>query len=245
MAWHRLLQLIVGSSMMLAKTASAPPLPKTAARAKVMIDEILSYQCARSVATIVSASEQIGPLFAAGRLVFTSLEARDSSKLLLVNAGYGNFAIALSGDGVNRIRFTIPTSEKSGGQEFFLSYLHGGALRSRYFEFSEAEPPVGREDLDFISVEAQRADYLLPHLDYAIHETAKSTLDAITDGKLTRRNLNPHNVENCEHLDRQSPTVARNLRYNLDLLELMMVGPASARRMPASLGVPQPIRLKR
>jgi hypothetical protein len=229
MAWKYIFQIAFGSALVLAQTLKhsdstpAPAVPPTSAR--VGVDEILSYECARSLATIVSPSEQTGPLFADGKLIFTSLEAQDSSKILLVNAGYGNFVINLVGDGVNRIRFELPTSASGDVRTFFLSYMHGGALRSRYFEYSEARPPFGRDELDYSLVSARRADNLMPHLDYAIHETAEATLSAITEGHVTRNQMARHRVENCEYISRKSPGLAKNLRHNVDLLDLIVMGP--------------------
>jgi hypothetical protein len=231
MNWNKVLQLLLSGSLV-----APAPKTQTAANQPVQLEEILSYQCARSVTTMVTSDQQVGPLFSSGSLVFTSLVAEDSSKLLLVNAGGGNFAIPLVGDGVNRIRFAIPTADVGPDRLFFMSYSHGGALRSRYFDYSELVAPVGHDDLDFAEVEPQRASYLQPHLDYAIHETASTILSAITDGKISRAHMIPHRAENCEHLSRQAPSVARNLKYNLDMLDVILMGPTHgfAARRPAS-----------
>src|SRR5665213_1319838 len=155
MAWKHFAQIAFGSSLVLAQAMSHSA-PGSIAPSKVAVEEILSYECARSIATIVSPSEQTGPLFSAGRLVFTSLEAQDQSILLLVNAGYGNFVINLDSKSVNRIRFEIPSEGGGPLKTFFLSYMHGGALRSRYFEFAEGHAPMGRDELDYSLVDARR-----------------------------------------------------------------------------------------
>jgi hypothetical protein len=226
MAWNKFLHILLGSTLMLAESIKAPA-PATSPL-KVGIEEILSYECARSVTSLVRASDQMGPLFSDGRLVFTSLEANDTTVMLLVNAGYGNFVITLESTGVNRLRFQVPTGQKSGSGTFYLSYLHGGAMRSRYFEYSEGHPPAGREDVEYALVVPRRADYLLPHFDYAIHETAEATLKEITDGRLSRDQLNRHKVENCDHISRQAPTIAKNLRHNIDELDMIVMGPGAS-----------------
>lgn len=231
MAWRQIAQLFFCAGVVLAQTlgrsASIQP-----ASSHVGVEEILSYECARSITTIVDPIDQMGPLFSEGLLVFTSLEAQDASKILLVNAGYGNYAIILEGKGVNRIRFEVPTVDSGPGKVFYLSYFHGGTLRSRYFEFSEGRPPIGHDELDYSLVSPRRADNLLPHLDYAIHETAEATLNAITDGRLKRSQLMKHRIEGCDHISRQSPGIAKNLRHSLDLLDIIVMGPS---RVPASV----------
>jgi hypothetical protein len=214
------------------------PAPPSPLLAPTDVDEVLSYQCAQSIISLVAPAEQIGPLFAQGQLTFLSLEASDASPLLIVNAGNGNFLIPLTTKGVNRIRFALPTSD---GQQktFFLSYLHGGALRSRYFEYSEELPPEGHDELDYVWMTPHRAEGLLPHYDYAIHETADATVKALTEGRLTHTNIVPHKVENCEHLARRSARLASDLQRNLDLLDMMLVGQqpvaANPQRLPASV----------
>jgi hypothetical protein len=240
MAWKHLLQITLGSALVLAQAFTHNP-PSDKSSSGVAVEEILSYECARSIATIVTPSEQTGPLFADGRLIFTSLEAQDSSLMLLVNAGYGNFVINLERNGVNRIRFEIPSEANAAPRTFFLSYMHGGVLRSRYFEYAEEHAPAGRDELDYSLVNARRADNLVPHLDYAIHETAEATLSAITEGRVTRSQMLRHKVENCEHISRQSPSIAKNLRRSVDMLDLIVMGPkvnstkVAGERMPASI----------
>jgi predicted regulator of Ras-like GTPase activity (Roadblock/LC7/MglB family) len=249
MSWKTLTQIAVASGLILAQTLTHSAPSSTKAVNRVEAEEVLSYECAKSVATIVSTSEQTGPLFSEGRLIFTSVEAQDQSILLLVNAGYGNFAINLeSKDSVNRIRFEVPTEANKAPHTFFLSYLHGGTLRSRYFEYSEDQAPTGHDELDYSLVSARRADYMMAHLDYAIHETAEATLQAITEGKITRSQMMRHKVGDCEHIARMSPSIAKNLRHNLDMLDLIVMGPqvstgttastmatVAAGRTPASL----------
>jgi hypothetical protein len=227
-AWRQLTGMLFGGVLVMAQGLAHPhgSTPSAAPEVHVTVEEILSYDCARSIASIVKSSEPLGPLFSQGQLVFTSIEAADASNILLVNAGYGNFSVALEGAGINRIRFEVPTGDNSGDpQLFFLSYMHGGVLRSRYFEYSEGHAPAGHDDLDYLLVHPQRAENLLPHLDYAIHETAEATLAAITDGKVPRSELSRHRIANCENISRQSPNLARQLRHNLDMLDMIVMGP--------------------
>lgn len=232
MVWKSTLPLLIVVPMLYVQAAASEP--------TTSVDELLSYQCGQSVSSLVSPSEQQGPLFHQGHLLFTSIEAKDSSKILLVNAGNGNFVLTLEGTGVNRIRFELPTGELSGRKIFYLSYLHGGILRSRYFDFAEGAAPTGHDESDYAWVNVQRAENLLPYLDYAIHETAEATVEALTEGKLVRNQLLRHKVENCEHISRREPRLARNLKYNLDLLDTIILGPRGPRgqsdRRPASLG---------
>ena len=204
--------------------------------AKVSVEEILSYDCAKNIAGVLSPADQVGPLFANGSLVFAALETRESNKILLVNAGQGNFAVALENNGINRIRFEIPVVGKNKARMFFLTYLEGGAMRSRFFDYSEGRPPIGKDELEYAYVVAKRANHLQTHLNYALHETAEATLAAITDGRVDRSRLVRKQVDGCESLDRQSPSIARSLKYNLDQLDLIVSGPVSTGgRVPASL----------
>jgi hypothetical protein len=230
--------MVLGAAIILVKTAKAPA-GAAAAKVEVVVDEILSYECARSIASITHVDEQTGPVFAQGNLVFTSMEASDASTLLIVNAGNGNFMVNLEGSGVNRIRFELPTAKRGQSNSFFLSYMHGGTLRSRYFDYSEDKPPQGRDELDYSLMPVRRADNLLPHLDYAISETAEATLNAITDGKLERAELAHHRIENCEHISRTSPSLGNSLRHKLDQIDLIVMGPRTSvplfvSRLPAS-----------
>lgn len=234
----KIMQVAFGSVLLMALTqkrsqATSMPIEKPA---KVTVEEILSYDCAKNIAGVLTPSDQVGPLFTAGSLVFASLEAQDSSKLLMVNAGSGNFVILLENAGVNRIRFEIPVAGKARASMFFLTYMHGGAMRSRYFDFAEGRPPIGKDELEYSYVVAKRADHLQAHLNYALHETAEATLAAITDGRVDRSKLMRKQVEGCESIDRQSPSVARSLKYNLDQLDLIVSGPTgTGGRMPSSV----------
>lgn len=206
-------------------------------RAKVTVEEVLSYDCARNVAAIVRPGDQIGPVFANGILVFTSVEAQDSSRMLLVNAGSGIYSVHLERDGMTRLRFAIPVAGQIEPRVFYMTYLHGQSFRSRYFEYSEDRPPVGKDDLDYMFMTARRAENLQAHLNYAIHETAEATLSAITEGRIQREQLRMRHLDGCDHISRQSPSLARNLKYNLDMLDLIVAGPvhrAVGGRAPAS-----------
>src|SRR4051812_2968008 len=86
--------------------------------------EVASYECARSLITLVRQTEQPGPMFSAGSLVFTSTQAQDGQNVLLVNAGQGNYMIRLEGTAVNRMRFELPSSETGPMKTYYLSYMH-------------------------------------------------------------------------------------------------------------------------
>lgn len=196
---------------------------------------MLSYACARSLASILDHETQMGPLFVEGKLIFTSLDAQDNSKILLVNAGAGNFVVPLVGQGVNRIRFDLPVAGERMPRRFFLSYMHGERMRSRYFEFSEEHPPIGKEATDFQNVKVSRAQNLLPHLNYAIYETTDVAISALTDGSIGRGRLQGHKIERCDELARQSPRIGQLFKRNVDMLEIFATGVHSASRMPASI----------
>lgn len=207
--------------------ASAP------APSEVMLNpaELSSYRCAREVATIVGHGQQTGPLFSEDDLVFASLVARDGSRLLMLNEGAGTYVVRLARQGVNRVRFTLPG--RGEPRTYFMSYAHDDVFRSRLFEFAIGRAPAGREALDFEPVSVIRAPSLLPHFEYAIFKTAENALSAITNGHVSRAELNRHRVRECEHL-------ARALKPNLDMLEMIVVGPtppvtAAPDRLPASV----------
>lgn len=204
------------------------------------LNELLTYDCARSVASVVDPSLQTGPVFSQGQLVFTSVATADTSPILIVSAGAGTYVLPLAHKGVNRIRFEMATLESSHNQMFYLSYLHDTALRSRVFEFSMGRPPLGKDELDFSLARPQRASYLEAHLEYAIWETSTSQLNAYVEGSLKKSQMDLHKF-NCEHLHRKSPALAGNLKRNLDELEMMLKGPVksevkvTALRLPASV----------
>lgn len=227
------LRLIAASSIAGSTTQSVTP---------VKSDEILTYECARTVSTMVETSQQTGPVFSEGLLVFTSIETQGGGKVLIISAGGGTYAIELKHEGVNRLRFELASQESFKPKKFFLTYVHDRIFRSRYFDFSMNRPPLGRDDLDYDLVQARRAEYMLPHLEYAIYETSENALLAITEGRVKRDQMNRHKAENCEHISRKTPGLARNLRHNLDVLELIVMGPPAPKsriqgtsRMPASV----------
>lgn len=227
--WTKILSLIFGSA--LAPTAPAP------IYAPPNLDELLTYECAQSVADVVGNGPQIGPLFARKGLVFTSISNTRGEKMLMVNAGSGIFAINLNAVGVNRIRFTVPVGGEN--RKFFLGYIHGDRYRSRITEFSADRAPMGRDDIDYQSVSIRRADNLLPHLEYAIFQTTQATLSAIADKRVTRQDLNVIKTRSCDHIARRSPALARNLQFDFALITREILGPervASGARMPASTG---------
>lgn len=232
MAWNKLMQLIFGGSLVIAQT-----LPPTPAQTMATLDEMLSHECARSVSSLLYAGDQPGPLFYDGGLVFTSVETSSLHPLLIVSAGNGVFSVSLEGAGVNRVRFTLPT--KNGDRNYFLSYLHGNQSRSRVFEFSSDHPPMGKDEFDFDKMQPKRAEALLTHLEYAIYQTAESTLANLTEGRLHRDQLKRARAENCEHIERKAPQLAQNLKRNLDVIEMIVLGPEAKQReptrMPASI----------
>lgn len=228
--------LLVQSSSGASSAPSAPVTP-------VNSGEAASYDCARSLIGLVGSGEQPGPMFSSGALVFTSLETQDHQNILLVNAGHGNYLLRLEGSGVNRMRFEIPASENGPLKTFYLSYMHGGALRSRYFDYAENHAPPGHDELEYSLVHARRADNLIAHFDYAIHETAEAMLNSITEGHLQRSQISAHQVSSCDHIAQQSPAVARNLRHSLDEINMIVMGPQTTQPSTRSIASTGPATL--
>ena len=100
MSWNDLVKLIFGATLSVPQPNS-PPVEQV----RVQADEVLAYECARSVSTLVRPEDQLGPVFGEKDLIFTSLIAEDLSHLLIVSAGRGNFVVRLEGAGVQRLRF--------------------------------------------------------------------------------------------------------------------------------------------
>jgi hypothetical protein len=236
MAWNKLMQFIFGSTLMMAQTLPSKPVYSLAT-----LNEMLSFECAKSVTGMLYPLDQTGPLFYDHGLVFTSIDTNASHPLLLVSAGTGIFSVPLEGAGVNRVRFTIPAQTNGETKTFYLSFLHGNQSRSRVFEFSEGRPPMGKDELDYNQLTPKRAENLLSHFEYAIYTTAEVNLAALTEGRLNRDQLKRHRAENCEHIQKNSPQLAQNLKRSLDVIEMIVLGPqikdAGPVRMPASIAV--------
>lgn len=231
--FNRLFQFVFQG--ILALSAYGNNYPNQESGSAVNLDELLTYECARHMATFVDSIKRVGPVFSEGLLVFTSIEAQNRSRVLIVNAGSGIYAVPLSHIGINRIRFDLPTLDSTGTKSFFLSYLHDGSGHSRYFEFSMLRPPQGRDELDYSFMQPQRAQYMLPNLEYAIYETSENAVAAATDKKLDTNKIYVTRP-NCEHISRKSPALARNIKRNLDMLNILTSRPAFVNRMPANIG---------
>ncbi len=216
--------------------------------APATLDEILTYECAKSVAGIVNGgiNPQIGPVFYQDGLVFTSLSNSRGEKMLVVDAGMGIFTIPLNAVGVNRMRFTLPINSHGETQTYFLGYIHGERYRSRALELTIEKAPIGRDDLDYQRAHITRSENLLPHLEYAVFQTTQTMLSAISAKRLTRQDLNIAAVESCDHISRRSPSLARNMRFDLEVIVREILGPKSVAagggRMPASV-VEKPSRI--
>lgn len=221
MLWNQIVQLFFGSTLIVAQSLPDPLHTQTS------MEELLSYECAKSVATMLYPPEQPGPVYSADGLVFTSIEATDHSQLLIVSAGRGTFAIRLNQGGLNRIRFKIPIHNSSEPTEFYLGFLHDPVTRSRVFDFAAQRPPLGKKDSDYKSVAPYRAEGLLPNLEYKIHETAESMLASLTEGRIERAQVVRQKADNCEHITRKSPALGRSLKRNLDVVEKIVIGPKS------------------
>lgn len=220
MFWKQLLHIVFGGSL------AASPLPDPM-QTQASMDELLTYECAKSVALMLDPTDQVGPVFSDLELVFTGIEAADNSRFLLVSAGQGIFAIPLTGAGVNRVRFSVPSRQPAASREYFMSFLFDPNTRSRVFDFSAGRPPGGKQESDYRSVVPRRSEQLLPNLEYRIHETAESMLAALTEGHLNRLAIVDQKARNCEHITRKSPNLGRNLKRNLDVVEKIVIGPKS------------------
>ena len=201
-------------------------------------EEAFIYQCARGVSTMVELNQQQGPVFAVGDLVFTSVEDLNSRRLLILNSGSGIFTVPLARSGVNRLRFRLPGSQQATSKEFFISYSHGGRLRSRYFEFATTEPPPGHDQMDYDHVAPKRSRELVRHFEHAIFETTENHLSLISEGRIDRQNWSRRKVEGCENLVKKNTGLADQLRRNLDVFEMIVLGPVPKKipdRLPASV----------
>lgn len=234
MFWNKLLSLFFSGTVVMAHTVPLVLQPKP------QMEELLSYDCAHSVASLYTGDQPTGPLFTREGLVFTSLVSTDQKRLLVLSTGSGTYKVTLPSIGINRIRFLLPGLGSSIAQPYFLSYMHDEVFRSRVFEFGYQRPPSGHDELEYHLVEAQRAEYLLPHLEYAIFETAENVVTALAQGRISRSQIQLASATKCEHLSRHSPSLQASIRHNIDALDMMVVGPRkSANRAPASLGLPK------
>lgn len=217
MMWTKIMSLFLGSTFLVAQ--SVPQSIKTPT-----IDELQSYDCARSVAKMYEGEVSLGPLFLRDNLAFTSVGTAGRENLLIVNAGRGTFSILLPSSGVNKIRFDLPNMGRSGEHSYYLSFMHGGRGESRVFEFGFERPPLGHDDLEYHPVQVQRADELLPHFEYAIFTTAQKTVQALASGKINRTDVFVASLDRCSHLERRAPNLASNLRHHLNTLDVMVYG---------------------
>ena len=174
--------------------------------------EARSYECAKNLATLISSTDQRGPLFAVGNLIFTSLEAEDHSQLLPVNSGSGAFVLRLKSSGLNRIRFQIPGLGCRPGHTYYLSYMHGDRAPSRFFEAGEDRAPLGHEVMDYQLTSVTAAEHLESHLIFAIQKTAQAMASGLNEGRLTRGMLQAQSLQDCQALVRRAPALAKNLK---------------------------------
>ncbi len=226
MILNRLLQLIFGATLVAAQS-NAPTTPTT----PILLDEYLTHKCALSVGRLNQTAPSNGPVFAIGDLAVTSTLASDGTQLLIAASPAGTFMIPLPKLGVNRIRFEIPGHSVG---TYFLSYSHGH--RPRVYEFSTPRPPMGKDELDYLSLTATRAPALVNHLNYAILETATSMGQRVaSDGPFAFENTS-NLVSSCDQVERISPRLAGELRRNLELIaSSSTVLQTASSRMPASL----------
>ena len=217
MAWNKLLHFIFSGTAMIAQPLMTPARPG--------LDEILAYECAKGVSDILSRKDQSGPLFYDSGLVFTSIEDSRGSPIIIVSSAVGMFSLPLESAGVNRIQFQLASDS------YFMSYLHGTQTRSRVFDFGRGRPPAGRDETDYQRVQPTRAPELLAHLNYATYATSEEVRSALTNGTLLRGQIKRQRIQSCAPIAGQSPELARSLKRNMDVVEMMVHGPG---RMPAS-----------
>jgi hypothetical protein len=207
------------------------------------VEELLSYECAKQIVDLIPIQFQSGPVFYREGVLVSSINTARGEKLLIVNSGSGTFAVPLFGLGVNRVQFRIP----DGGADtpIFLSYIHGGSRDSRLFEFSKQRPPPGKQEADYQSTPARRAEDLLPHFEFAVFETLEHMLTNITEKKIVRHDLGLVRTNACDHIRRRSPALARTIRYDLEVIAAVIQGPITpqqrAMRVPASVASALPL----
>lgn len=233
-----IIEKIVESLITFAILISPKPIPQPLVQPS--LDELLSYECARGVSTMVHLEAQVGPIFSDGLITLASTEARDGSNVLILNAGAGNYAVALHHDGVNRIRFHLPTHRKGETHPYYVAFIPGVRTFSpRLMELSMDRPPRGKDELDYAPVALFRADKLIEHYEYAILATAGNLLSALSEGRVARSQLEKRRPINCDRVASAAPSIARNIRRELDVVEMIVKGPQPKRlsggRMPASL----------
>ena len=179
---------------------------------QVSSGETRTYSCGKNLAALISSTDQRGPLFAVGNLIFTSLKAEDHSQLLLVNSGSGAFVLRLKSSGLNRIRFQIPGLGGRPGHTYYLSYMHGDRAPSRFFEAGEDRAPLGHEVMDYQLTSVTAAEHLESHLIFAIQKTAQAMASGLNEGRLTRGMLQAQSLQDCQALVRRAPALAKNLK---------------------------------
>jgi len=139
----------------------------------------------------------------------------------------------------------LPINSSGEVQTYFLGYIHGERYRSRALEFSTEKAPNGREDIDYQPARIHRSENLLSHLEYALFQTTQATLSALAQKRISARDMNVVNAETCDHIARRSPALARNMRFDLDVMTREIMSPrkvaTSSGRMPASFGKPTKI----
>ena len=224
-----LILTVLSAGLILAQT-SAPPEPnpiRSEPDFKLTAEELVAHECALNIGASLPMREQRGPVFASENIAFTSTMARDASHLLVITAGRGIFAAKLANEGINRIRFTLKTAT-GDKKEFFLSYMHGGVSRAKVFEFSEGQPPMNRENIEFQLVALKRAPYLRKHLEFATFETADTIISDLLDGRIGREEIKIPESLGCERIV--------DVKHKAATFEMLLVGPTSvqAARRPAS-----------
>jgi hypothetical protein len=233
-------QLLAGLVFMITAGKQPPPEPV----ALPSLDELLSYECARSISTMVQPSAQTGPVFSDGVITLTSIEARDASVILILNAGAGTYAVSLEHEGVNRLRFYLPTHLAGGPRPFYLSYMPPErGYPARVLELSMNRPPNGRDDLDYTAVAVSRADKMLEHYDYAIFATVGNMLNALTEGRVARNEFERQKPEHCEQISRSMPALARTIRRELDVVEMIVMGPKPAAKKDSDVALSNTSRM--
>jgi hypothetical protein len=210
---------------------------RSSASPQVSEAELSTYECARSLGAMLVADDQTGPVFYRNDIAFTSINASNGSRILIVANAMGLFEFSLPSSGINRLRFELPVNERQT-QIYYLGFMPGGGTaQSRIFEFSAGDPPFGKLDEHFKPSHGTRASRLVQHFNFAIFETADTMVNALIDGKLERHSVRRDYIQRCDHL--------ANVLKQVNRIEMLVLGPKidapgvksspTSSRQPASL----------
>lgn len=177
----------------------------------------LSYNCGRSVASILGRKDQIGPLLLVGDFLVTSVMASDRTALLIIANDKDFFASPIDEYSINRLEFHIP-DEHGHSTKYFLSYSHGAKSLPEIHQFSVDLPPEGHENEYYRRVALRRVPALNRHLDFSTFRTAENIVKKVTQGITKKENLLRQDFSYCDQLKLESPSLGMAIEQQLKRL---------------------------